>query len=48
MPIFIEIEALLSFVTKSSLTNGRRLKVFLEIFFGWFQLSFKKTVLGSR
>ena len=42
MPIFIEIEALLSFVTKASLTNGTRLKVFLEVFFGWFQLSFKK------
>ena len=33
MPIFIEIDALLSFVTKLDLTGGTTLKVFMGIFF---------------
>ena len=40
MQIFIEIEAILNFVTKLSLTGGTRLKVFLEIFFWLFLAEF--------
>ena len=49
MPIFLEIEVILNFVTKLSLTGGTSLTLFWKYLFGWFQLSFKKlwVVLGN-